>query len=272
MGECYAEGNAPYAAFAQMILNAADWPADLPQLVLADLISLAPGLRVRYPDVPLNPPLEPMAEQQRLYESAFTFFARLAERQPLLLLLEDMHWADGGTLALARSLTRRFYQTHTPVLLVLTFREGELTEHKGLNDLLTSWNRDRLANPLKLHRLDRQGTQEQLETLFAEEVSADFADSVYRETEGNPFFIEELCKALIEGGQVYRENDRWQRRERCPHRDAAQHPHGDRDPPGEPARSLPGGAAPGSRAGPPLRVRCAAGRGRSRLASRMKRS
>ena len=52
VGECYAEGGAPYAAFAQMILSAAHWPADLPPLVLADLISLAPGLRVRYPEVP----------------------------------------------------------------------------------------------------------------------------------------------------------------------------------------------------------------------------
>ncbi len=212
VGECYAEGSAPYAAFAQMILNAADWADDLPQLVQADLISLAPALRVRYPAVPLNPSLEPIAEQQRLYESAFAFFAHLAACAPVVLLLEDMHWADGGTLALARSLVRRFHQTSTPVLLILTFREGELTGQKGLNDLLTTLNRDQLASPLKLHRLDRQGTQDMLEALFAEAITADFADDMYRETEGNPFFIEELCKALIDSGQVYRENDRWQRR------------------------------------------------------------
>jgi class 3 adenylate cyclase/DNA polymerase III delta prime subunit len=216
VGECYAEGSAPYAAFAQMILNAADWAADLPQLVFADLISLAPALRVRYPDVPLNPSLDPAAEQQRLYESAFTFFARLAGSAPLLLLLEDMHWADGGTLALARSLARRFHQTRTPALMILTFREGELSEKKELGDLLNNWNRERLSNPLKLHRLDRQGTQDLVEALFAESVSAEFADGVYRETEGNPFFIEEICKALIDSGQVYRENGRWQRRSTTP--------------------------------------------------------
>ncbi len=212
VGECFVEGSAPYAPFAQMILNVPDWPDDLPQLVLADLISLAPALRVRYADMPLNPSLEPMAEQQRLYESAFTFFARLAGRTPLLLVLEDIHWADGGTLALARSLARRFRQTQTAALIVLTFREGELTEQKGLSDLLNSWYRDRMANPIKLHRLDGQGTRDMLEALFAESVTADFAAGVYRETEGNPFFIEEMCKALIEGGQVYRSNGRWQRR------------------------------------------------------------
>lgn len=212
VGECYAGGSAPYAAFAQMILNAGDWPANLPPLILADLISLAPALRVRYPDVPPNPSLDPQAEQQRLYESAFSFFVRLTNQAPLLLVLEDVHWADGGTLALVRSLARRFRQTHTPVLIVLTFREVELNEHKGLADLLTTWHRDRLAHTLKLHRFDRQGTQAVLEALLAEEVTPEFADRVYRETEGNPFFIEEMCKALIEGGQVYREDGRWQRR------------------------------------------------------------
>jgi ABC-type oligopeptide transport system substrate-binding subunit/DNA-binding SARP family transcriptional activator len=212
VGECYAEGGAPYAAFAQMILTTSYWPSDLSQLLLADLISLAPGLRVRCPDVPPNPPLDPQAEQQRLYESAFTFFANLANHTPLLLVLEDVHWADGGSLALVRSLARRFRQTRTPVLIVLTFREVELTEHKGLADLLTNLNRERLATPLKLHRLDRAGTQAMLEALFAGAVTADFADRIYQETEGNPFFIEEMCKALIAGGQVYRENGGWQRR------------------------------------------------------------
>ncbi len=212
VGECYAGGSAPYAAFAQMILNASDWPANLPPLILADLISLAPALRVRYPDIPPNPTLDPQAEQQRLYESAFSFFVRLANQAPLLLVLEDMHWADGGTLALVRSLARRFRQTHTPVLILLTFREVELNEQKGLADLLTMWHRDRMAHTLKLHRFDRQGTQDVLEALLAEAVTVDFAERVYRETEGNPFFIEEMCKALIEGGQVYREDGRWQRR------------------------------------------------------------
>ena len=212
VGECYAGGNAPYAAFAQMILNTGNWPANLPPLILADLISLAPGLRVRYPDIPPNPALDPQAEQQRLYESAYSFFVRLANQAPLLLVLEDTHWADGGTLALLRSLARRFRQTHTPVLILLTFREVELNEQKGLSDLLTLWHRDRMAHSLKLHRFDQQGTQAVLEALLAEEVTPDFAERVYRETEGNPFFIEEMCKALIEGGQVYREDGRWQRR------------------------------------------------------------
>ncbi len=171
VGECYAGGSAPYAAFAQMILNASDWPANLPPLILADLISLAPALRVRYPDIPPNPTLDPQAEQQRLYESAFNFFVRLANQAPLLLVLEDMHWADGGTLALVRSLARRFRQTRTPVLILLTFREVELNEQKGLADLLTTWHRDRMAHTLKLHRFDRQGTQDVLEALLAEAVT-----------------------------------------------------------------------------------------------------
>ena len=216
LGECFAEGNAPYAPFAQMILTAGDGLADLPPLVLADLLSLAPALRVRYPDVLPNPSLAPQAEQQRLYESAYTFCARLAAVTPLLLLFEDVHWADGGTLSLLRSLTRRFQQTRTPILVALTFREAELADQKGLANLLTSWSRERAAQALKLHRLDAAGTHAMLEAVFAESVTASLSDSIYRETEGNPFFIEEICKALIESGRLKRENGRWQRHSKSP--------------------------------------------------------
>jgi tetratricopeptide (TPR) repeat protein len=212
IGECYMEGGVPYSAFAQMILNSPEWPDDVSNSVLADLIRLAPGLSLRFPDVPANPAMDPNLEQQRLYESAFTFFSSLSRRFTLLLVLEDVHWADGGSLALVRSLARRFKQTNTRALILLTFRDAELSDQKGMVDLLTNWNRERMAVSIKLHRLDRDGTRQLLEALFSEAVTGDFADNIYRETEGNPFFIEELCKALIDDGQIYRENGGWQRR------------------------------------------------------------
>ena len=56
-----------------------------------------------------------------------------------------------------------------------------------------------------------QETSDQLEALMGENVSGDFTDAVFRETEGNPFFVEEVLKALIEKGSVRRESGRWKR-------------------------------------------------------------
>ena len=211
-GECYAEGSAPYAPVAQVIQSAF---APIPLLssplasgVMADLITLAPSLRVRYPDIGPNPPLEAQAEQQRLYESVAEFCMALS---PLLLVVEDVHWADGGTLALLRHLARRARAARARVLIVLTYREVELDDARALNDMLHDLNRERLATRIKLTRLSREQTGELLAAILAEESTREFLDGIYRETEGNPFFVEEVCKALIEDGKLTRENGRWQR-------------------------------------------------------------
>jgi oligopeptide transport system substrate-binding protein len=77
--------------------------------------------------------------------------------------------------------------------------------------MLADVNRERLATRIKLSSLDKGQTQELLATLFAEEINTDFLDGVYRETEGNPFFIEEVCKALVDSGKLYYEGGHWQR-------------------------------------------------------------
>lgn len=216
-GECYAEGGAPYAPIAQLLQNAAAHqpalftdPGPLPATVLADLVTLAPALRTCCPNVPTNPPLEPGAEQQRLFSSMVTLCETLCDVAPVLLLLEDVHWADSGTLSLVRHLARHVVRLRT--LLILTYREVELDESRALNDILHELTRARLATRLKLHRLSQEQTQSLLGAMFNAEISPDFLDSIYRETEGNPFFVEEVCKALVEGGQLFVDAGHWHRR------------------------------------------------------------
>lgn len=216
-GECYAEGGAPYAAIAQLLQSAvtqqpalfAD-PGPLPPAVLADLVTLAPGLRACCPNIPTNPPLEPGAEQQRLFSSLVTLCDVLCDRAPLLLLLEDVHWADSGTLGLVRHLARQVHRLR--LLLVLTYREIELDEARALNDVLYEFTRARLATRLKLGRLSREQTASLLAAMFSADISPEFLDTIYRETEGNPFFIEEVCKALVEEGMLYVDDGHWHRR------------------------------------------------------------
>jgi tetratricopeptide (TPR) repeat protein len=213
VGECYPEGGAPYGPFAQILRRALHWTSDngsqLPDFVLANLLTLAPDLRPYYPDVPENPPLDPEGHQQRLFESVVTLCSHLSEQAPLFLAIEDAHWADSGSLALFRHLARRTKEQRA--MVVATYREVELGESRPLQEMLVDLNRERLADRIKLGRFDRQATEDLLAAIFEEDITPEFLEGIYRETEGNPFFIEELCKALVEEGKLYFENGRWHR-------------------------------------------------------------
>jgi tetratricopeptide (TPR) repeat protein len=87
----------------------------------------------------------------------------------------------------------------------------ELDEARPFNQMLMDLNRERLAVRLKLPRLNREQTKEMLEVLFDEEMKSESLDAIYRETEGNPFFIEEVSKALVESGKLSFEDGRWHR-------------------------------------------------------------
>jgi predicted ATPase len=215
VGECYQEGGAPYAPFAQILRRAfrdgarEELAGALPDFVLADLLTLAPSLRLRFPDVPPNPSLDPKSEQQRLFENVVACCQALCERAPLLLVLEDAHWADSGSLALLRHLARR--TRRQPLLIVATYREVELDQTRPFQEVLLDLTRERLATRLRLSRLDPAGTRDMLAALFAEEITPEFLEGIHRETEGNPFFVEEVCKALVESGQVCFVDGAWDR-------------------------------------------------------------
>jgi ABC-type oligopeptide transport system substrate-binding subunit len=212
VGVSYAEGGTPYAPVRQIIRevlrNGFMDGLDLPEFVLADLLTLAPELRSRYANVPDNPPLDPQADQQRLFENLVIFHTALSDRAPLLLVLEDAHWADSGTLSLLRHLAR--HTRRQRVMIVATYREVELDQARPLHEVLADLSRERIATRVKLTRLGREETGELVAALFGQEISPGFLDSIYRETEGNPFFIEEVAKALVEGGNLHYEDGRWQ--------------------------------------------------------------
>ena len=96
-------------------------------------------------------------------------------------------------------------------LMVGCYRETELDRAHPLARALVDWNRERLVTRITLRRFGIEETNEQLSALLGENVSAEFGDAVHRETEGNPFFVEEVLKALIEQGSVRRESGRWKR-------------------------------------------------------------
>jgi len=156
--------------------------------------------------------LTPNEERLRLFDNIARFLQSLAANRGLLLFIDDLHWADRGTLSLLHYVLRHLRNDRA--LVLSAYRDVELNRSHPLAGILVDWNRERLITRLALHRFNSADTTSMLITLFGEDtVSADFSDLIFRETEGNPFFVEEVVKALIEQGDIYRSKDRWDRRE-----------------------------------------------------------
>ncbi len=220
-GQCYAEDSAPYAPIAQIIRNtlANREILQFSNPTLTNLLTLTPDLSSRYSGIPSNQPLDPQSAQRLLFESVTSFMDSLAQKNqtPLLLFIEDIHWADTGTLFLLRHIARRANIQKLELLMLLTYRDAasDLDEARGLRDVLLDLNRENLADHIRLSRLNREYTNNMLAMMLGMEgdISTDFSEVIFGETEGNPFFVEEICKALIEAGDLYYAGGHWRRAE-----------------------------------------------------------
>lgn len=217
-GGCYEyEAATPYLPFVEGLRQWVHLQSDseLRQELGAtapEIAKLAPEIASRLAPLEANPPLPPSEERLRLFDNVARFFQTLAGQDGLLVFIDDLHWADQGTLHLLHYVIRNLKNER--LLVLAAYRELELDRAHPLAAALVDWNRERLAARLALGRLSREDSAALLATLFGQtNLSADFTDAIYRETEGNPFFIEEVCKALIEQGQIYRENGGWGRKD-----------------------------------------------------------
>jgi predicted ATPase len=215
-GGCYEyEATSPYLPVSEALR---EWVGEQNPLALQaqigplapELARLAPEIEDKIGSLAPNPKLPPNEERLRLFDHVARLLQNLASQRGLLLFIDDLHWADQGTLALLHYLMRNL--RNVPVMILAAYREIELDRNHPLSDALVEWNRERLAMRLPLGRLSSADVAELLASLFGmESASAEFVDVIYRETEGNPFFVEEVVKALIQQGQIYRVDGRWDR-------------------------------------------------------------
>jgi tetratricopeptide (TPR) repeat protein len=153
--------------------------------------------------------LDTIHSQAALFDLVARFLGDASAALPLVLLLEDLHWADQASLDLLRSLSRSVGEW--PLLLIVTYRDDELTRRHPLFGLLPALAREPHARRLTLTRLDEDALAE-LVTRRYELPAADVARLVayvQRLTEGNPFFSGEVLRALEEAGALARDGDGW---------------------------------------------------------------
>jgi predicted ATPase len=213
VGEAYAESAQPFGTFIQILQQALQLPQtgnlDIPDAVLADLVMLVPEVAEQFRKVDPNPSADRESERLRLLENMAVFLQLLSEGVPLLVVVDDIHWVDSATLTLFLHLVRRSRDRR--LMVVAAYREVELGDARPFNEMLLELNRQRLSSRIKLERLNREQTRTLLGTIFQEAITKAFLDGIYRETEGIPFFVEEVCRALIDSGKLVFKDGIWDR-------------------------------------------------------------
>jgi predicted ATPase/class 3 adenylate cyclase len=172
-----------------------------------EIAKLMPELRVRYADIPDAVTLPPEQERRYLLRAVSEFVERAARTTPLVLVFEDLHWADESTLLLIQHLAQRLPQI--PVLVLGTYRDAELKPGRPLAAALPGLLRQRLAEEIVLRRLTEDGVAALLEGRAGSKPPHELVALVYSETEGNPFFVEEMFRHLHESGKLFDEAGRW---------------------------------------------------------------
>ncbi|WP_318836468.1 helix-turn-helix transcriptional regulator [Actinomadura rudentiformis] len=129
-------------------------------------------------------------ERARLFELVLTLLERLAERQPLVLVIEDAHWADRSTRDLLAFLIRNVIAT--PLLIVVTYRVDELHRTHPLRPLLAELGRSDKVRRVELARLSRAEVAELAARILGTEPQPQLVDKIHARSEGNPLFIEAL--------------------------------------------------------------------------------
>lgn len=222
IGHCYdTDSPLPYAPFVEMTNTIARIaPKNAFRQALgedaSEVARLVPEIRRMFPDIAEPVRLPPEQERQYLFNSIVNYLDRSCRFQPLVFILDDLQWADEASLLLLTQVAQR--AAEMPILVIGTYRDIELEVARPLAHALEDLLRRRLAQRISLRRFSEEGVEKLLSVLAQRTAIGKSASSpppaliklIYRETEGNPFFVEEVFQHLNEEGRMFNEEGSWQ--------------------------------------------------------------
>src|SRR5262249_12081957 len=171
------------------------------------LARLVPALKERLPDLPEPASLQPDEERTRLIDAVTQCLLAVASRRPTVLVLDDLHWADAGTVALLRHVAR--FAPRGRLLVVGAYRDVEVGRAHPLADVLGVLPRDTTYDQLALGGLEPAAVQALLEAVADQEVAHRLVATITRETSGNPFFIRAVLLHLLDEGLLAPDGASW---------------------------------------------------------------
>ena len=215
-GHCEEDFATPYQLFAEALGHYVTH-ADEDQLLAhveahgSELARLVPALAGRIPDLPPSTAADSDTERYLLFAAVVGLLAAASDHQPIVLVLDDLQWADKGSLLLLRHLAAADQAMR--VLVLGTYRDSELSHTHPLTDTLAALHRQSDVSRIDLTGLDDRGVVSYVEAAAGQaldETGVGLAHALYRETDGNPFFVGEVLRHLSETGAIYQDaGGRW---------------------------------------------------------------
>ena len=198
----------PFQPFVEALGELVSWasPAMLAEHVAehgGELGRLVPDLAARVPDLQKPRIANPESERYRLYAAIVDLLERATKDEPLLLIIDDLHWADGPTVDLLRFLLLRLHDA--ALALVGTYRDTDLPDEHPLHALVADLHREPGVTRLELTGFDDGDVMALIQRRSGQgsDAAAEaLAHTLRRETAGNPFFIRELLHSIEEGGRL----------------------------------------------------------------------
>jgi predicted ATPase len=170
----------------------------------ADIADIVPEVRVHLSDLQPPPHFEDPAQARfRLFDSIGSFLHRAAERQSVVLFLDNLHWADAPSLRLLTFLAPELEASR--VLVVGSYRDVELSRQHPLSNTLGELTRQPRFQRLRLRGLNREDVRSFLEAVFAIPPAPQLVAALHDQTEGNPLFLTETVRFLAQEGVLTRE-------------------------------------------------------------------
>jgi tetratricopeptide (TPR) repeat protein/tRNA A-37 threonylcarbamoyl transferase component Bud32 len=213
VGHCYEmDGGPPYLPFVEQLeYTSRVVPPGRFRAVLGDgaaeIARIMPGLRQLFPDVPAPLDLPPDQQRHFLFGRYREYMERSTANVPVVLLFDDLHWADESTLLLLEHLAP--HHGRNRVLAIGTYRDTDLDVGRPFAKSLERLMRQRLAERVVLRRMPEDDVAALLASLGAPEPPVDLVRAIYRETEGNPFFVEEVFRHLRDEGGLLGADGGW---------------------------------------------------------------
>lgn len=171
----------------------------------ADIAQVVSEVRDRLPGLPEPPALDPDSARFRLFDSVSTFLRNATRSRPLVLVIDDLHWADQPSLRLLHFLAREVREAR--LLVVGTYRDVELRRDHPLQATLAELNREQLHRRINLRGLTEEDVARYIRMTAGVEPRPALVAKIYEETEGNPFFVSEVVRLLTSEGTLAREED-----------------------------------------------------------------
>lgn len=212
-GRCYEAGTSPFSPFIEMFEQMLrEVPAPALRSALgpdaADIARLVPKMRRVWADLPEPSQLEPEQQRRVLFSAVLDFFRRLSGAQPAALLLDDLHWADEATVALLQHLAPHL--SALPVLCLGTYRDVDVDVGTPFEKAMAMLVRQKHAFRVPVRCLPQSAVAELLTAIGGSEPPPALVETVFHQTEGNPFFVGEVFKHLSEEGRLFDGNGKWQ--------------------------------------------------------------